>query len=262
MKRYILAALALAGAIAAALPAGHADAGGMQRHLSGATPRVAAPAGSNRGWYLHPNASADAQTYYNQGMARYQHNDYRGAIADFTQAVRLDPHLTQAFHQRARARFLLKDYRGALADFSQTVRLDPHDAKAFEGKCLAHIMLGDDRDAVLDCSRALSLVPTYAHAFRYRALARYHLKDYYGAIADYSSDISLDPADAGAYYSRGLARIALGDRRGAAADWHSAQSLAARQGDKAVDSEARNALSALEHGNTHSKPRQHPKHRR
>lgn len=52
------------------------------------------------------------------------------AIADFTDAITLDPDLAEAYHQRAKARYAAGDTEGAIADIEQTLRHEPRDFAA------------------------------------------------------------------------------------------------------------------------------------
>ena len=56
--------------------------------------------------------------------------DYDRAIADYDQAIRLDPKLTLAYNGRGIVYYDKKDYQHAIADHSQAIKLDPRFAMA------------------------------------------------------------------------------------------------------------------------------------
>jgi Flp pilus assembly protein TadD len=56
--------------------------------------------------------------------------DYKGAIADETVAIKLNPKLNVAYHDRAWARDALRDFPGAMADYNQAIRVYPQDTYA------------------------------------------------------------------------------------------------------------------------------------
>ena len=53
-----------------------------------------------------------------------------GAIADFDEAIKLDPNDATAYNNRGSAKEKLGDYASASADFDQAIKLDPNNATA------------------------------------------------------------------------------------------------------------------------------------
>jgi lipoprotein NlpI len=69
------------------------------------------------------NAPADAKTYYNSGVNKLHMKDIRGALADLSKAIELDPKNPTSFELRARAKVLNGEYEGARIDFRKTIQL-------------------------------------------------------------------------------------------------------------------------------------------
>jgi tetratricopeptide (TPR) repeat protein len=68
---------------------------------------------------------------HRRGHLRFRKGDYDWAIADFTQAIRLDPNYAKAYISRGGAYHNGKrDYDRAIADFETALRLDPNNATA------------------------------------------------------------------------------------------------------------------------------------
>ena len=65
----------------------------------------------------------DARAYFNQGLAKYDLQDYTGAIKDFTRAIELNPKYAEAYGGRGLAKYSLKDKQGALEDLSKSGEL-------------------------------------------------------------------------------------------------------------------------------------------
>jgi tetratricopeptide (TPR) repeat protein len=74
-----------------------------------------------------------AQDYLKSGNAHYEKKDYDKAIADYTEAIKLNPRLAEAYADRGDAYFV-KDPNKALMDFEAALKIDPHNAKAKSGK--------------------------------------------------------------------------------------------------------------------------------
>ena len=57
--------------------------------------------------------------------------DYDRAIADFTEAIRLDPKDDWAYYYRAQSWNAKGEYDKAIADLTEAIRLDPNDASVY-----------------------------------------------------------------------------------------------------------------------------------
>jgi tetratricopeptide (TPR) repeat protein len=63
------------------------------------------------------------EIYYNRGLSKANLLDYRGAIADYTLAIKLNPKLTEAYLNRGIVKNILKDKNGACLDWSKAGEL-------------------------------------------------------------------------------------------------------------------------------------------
>ena len=68
---------------------------------------------------------------------------YDRAIADFTQAIRLDPNDTKAYTERGSAYNAKGDNDRAIADFTQALRLNSNDVAAYNNRGNAYYYKGD-----------------------------------------------------------------------------------------------------------------------
>jgi tetratricopeptide (TPR) repeat protein len=66
-----------------------------------------------------------AIAYFNRAIACKADGDDGRAIADYTEAIRLDPKLAIAYYQRGTAYHALGDFDRAIADYTEAIRLDP-----------------------------------------------------------------------------------------------------------------------------------------
>ena len=73
--------------------------------------------------------------YNNRGLAHYDKEDYDRAIADFTQAIRLDPKFGKAYDARANAYSDKGDHDRAIADYNEAIRIDSANPRAFNNRC-------------------------------------------------------------------------------------------------------------------------------
>ena len=103
---------------------------------------------------LTGNPETDAEAYNNIGVAKERLQDYRGAIADYTKAIEINPNYADTYGNRGNAKERLQDYRGAIADYNKAIELIPNYANAYNTRGLAKAALKDLDGACLDWSKA------------------------------------------------------------------------------------------------------------
>jgi tetratricopeptide (TPR) repeat protein len=172
-----------------------------------------------------------AEEYFNRAYAKAQAEDREGAIADYDQAIRLNPQLAVAYYNRGITRYNKRDVDGAIADYDQAIRLNPRYADAYNNRGLARYSTGNVDTAMADYVQAIRLNPHLAGAHNNRGIARFKKGDVDGAIADYDQAIRLNPQLAQAHCNRGIARLSKDDLDGAIADYDQAIRLNPRYGD-------------------------------
>lgn len=136
-----------------------------------------------------------AAVFSNRGAVYYGKKDYNRAIADFSEAIRIDPDFTNAFHNRGLAYYDKNDYDHAIADYSEVIRLNPKDASAHRDRGLAYSNKNDFDRAIADFSEAIRLKPDYADAFYNRGIAFEKKQDWQKALADFKKFTELAPSD-------------------------------------------------------------------
>ena len=126
--------------------------------------------------------------------------------------------LAWAFYNRGSAYFVKGDNDRAIADRSEAIRLDPKMAIAYSNRCAAYLNKGDNDRAIVDCEKAIQLDPNLVLALVNRAGVWLNKANYDRAIADSSEAIRLDPKSAVAYGDRAQAYLNKGDNDRAIAD--------------------------------------------
>ncbi len=178
----------------------------------GAAPSIASPAQSSS-----PHTAAEFSA---RGFDRQQKkNDIDGALADYDQALALDPHNTEALYRRALARQTKGNWDGALNDYNSLLALAPDNADAYSNRGYVKQTKGDLDGALADYTEALSRKPTSAEAFYNVGLIKVRRGDIDGGMEAFNKAIELNPKLALAYYNRGNAKNAEGNIDGAIADY-------------------------------------------
>ncbi|CAN5258010.1 hypothetical protein BH10ACI1_BH10ACI1_23250 [soil metagenome] len=182
--------------------------------------------------------------YYKLGSDAYDEKDYEKAIANYTQAIRLNSQSADTYYNRALAYYDSEDYEKAIADYTKSIQLKPG-ADAYNNRGLAYELNGNYKLAADDYRTALRIQPGYAlaktnlarveststttntgggggagdgnnrttttttttnNAEYYADLADgyYEKDDFDNALVNYNKAIQLDPRSAGSYVRRGF----------------------------------------------------------
>jgi len=152
------------------------------------------------------------------------------AIAEYTEAIRLNLNDAEAHHKRGNSYAIKGDDDKAIADYTEAVRLDPNHALAYYNRANSYDRKGDDDKAIADFTQAIRLARNFAEAYHNRGLSHDKKGDHDKALADFTEAIRLDPdAAAIAYHSRGVSHAGRGDDDKAIADFTHAIRLAPTQ---------------------------------
>ncbi|HZI17761.1 MAG TPA: tetratricopeptide repeat protein [Pyrinomonadaceae bacterium] len=162
-----------------------------------------------------------ARAYFGRGNNYANKRDHDRAIADYTEAIRLDPKYALVYRNRGISYANKGNFDRAIADYTEAIRLDPNDAAVpYTGRGVGYANKGDYDRAIADHTEAVRLDPKYALAYRNRGWGYANKADYDRAIADFTEAIRLDPNDAAvAYTGRGVSYANKGDYDRAITDY-------------------------------------------
>ena len=97
------------------------------------------------------------ESYYRRGIAYGQNGDYDKAIADFTEAIRLNLKSAPVYYNRGVTYWHRGNHDRATADFNEAIRLDPKLAVAYYGRGCACLYYGQKVKAEMDFVEAKRL---------------------------------------------------------------------------------------------------------
>lgn len=135
-----------------------------------------------------------ASALFNRGAAYDDEHQYKLAIKDYTEVIRLRPDFATAFNARGSAYDEDNQLDNALADYSEAIRLNP--------------------DATLA-----------AYAWANRALLEMRHGLLAQSLSDYNEALKKDSQNGWALYGRGIARLRAGDKAGGSADISAANKI-------------------------------------
>lgn len=152
---------------------------------------------------------------------------YEKALADFSEAIALDPKSVIAYRLRGEAFLTTGQTHKALDDCQAMMALAPQSA---EGYRLCAAVYADDgklAEARADCDRAIALAPTDPGAFLQRGRLAMAEGRFPEALADFTQALTLEPMKAAGYLARGETNLTAGRFLEAAVDFNKAVELEA-----------------------------------
>ena len=136
-----------------------------------------------------------------------------------------DPATAQEYIKRGNFYFEQGDYEAALADYSEAIKLEPGNSYAWAVRGYCQVFRGETEAAFIDLNHAVKLDPRNAYAFSYRSALYVSLGNANQALVDSNRAILLEPNRGFHYYLRGNAWQTKGDARKAKADLDRAENL-------------------------------------
>lgn len=172
--------------------------------------------------------------YFESGNSKGQLKDYKGAIDEYTKAIRADSKYAEAYYMRGKASHeyaisekdvkLTEDFLAkANADIDIAIEINPKFINAYKTRAQYKLnMVSNDIKAMVDYNIILELDPKDVEYYKLRGKLKGDvllLRDFRGAIEDYSKAIEINPNDVDAYYWRAENKLTLNDFKGAVEDY-------------------------------------------
>ena len=151
-------------------------------------------------------------------LSTYANANWSGAIADTTEAIRLDPKNADAYELRARARGRSHAFRAAIDDATESIRLDASRQEAYVIRGAAYNGLGEWSHAVVDLNTVIRRAPDWSWNWFERANAYFGLGEHDRALSDVNHAIELDRSIDQFWYLRGRIHAGRDDYAQALAD--------------------------------------------
>lgn len=191
----------------------------------------------------------DALNLYRRAASLDALGETDRALADYSDAIRIDPKGSLAFLGRG---VLLasrkRSYDRAIEDFSRAIELRPDNPDAYIARGNAYSQIGDNGRAIADLDKAISLAPDDPQAYVVRGLANNRRNEPAAALKDYDRALELAPRFASALANRAAIYASEGK-----------YDLAIRDLDRAIVVEPKNPVALYNRGYAHFAKREYDK---
>ncbi|QYX32547.1 CHAT domain-containing protein [Sphaerospermopsis torques-reginae] len=146
-----------------------------------------------------------AEVLFDQGLQQAKSGDLLGALAFYSQAIKLQPESYEYWFNQGLALFHLQRFEEAISAYDQAINLKPDFAKAWYNRGGVLGELGDFDGAIASFDQAIELKFEYQEAWASRGLALLKLGLIWEAISSYDQALKLQPEDQETWYYRGVA---------------------------------------------------------
>ncbi len=177
---------------------------------------------------LPSNARSAARELAIRGFLKAERGDHRGAIADYTRALSLDPNNLDLYYNRGISRAAVGDRQGAIAAYTQVIRRDPGSGDAYFNRGLVHAQSQQQQAAIADFTQAI-------HIYEVRAAM--------ATLAGETTTLVPNSNLPYLYYNRSRVRAAIGQTLPSLMDLQRAALLAEQTGDRTLAQIIREELS-------------------
>jgi tetratricopeptide (TPR) repeat protein len=158
--------------------------------------------------------------------AAKQNEDYEQAIADYTEAIRLNPRSEKAYFGRGSVLVISGEFGKGNDDLTKAIQLSTNNALAYEMRGYARLGIERYDEAISDYDTALKFNPTNGRVLKVRGEAYYRRHNYTNAIIDFTKALKFRTNDPEIYDDRGGAYWSIHDRDKALDDFNAAVRLA------------------------------------
>lgn len=150
------------------------------------------------------NLLANASSLVTIGNQLLDKGSLDEALANFSQAIALEPGNAMAYADRGMTYIWKHDYARARKDIGQAYALDTHNAIVFHGRGMLALRAGNTSEAITAFTAALQNNPEDLFALQWRAEAYAAAGDFQHACADNAESMRLSPKRLNLYYRQAV----------------------------------------------------------
>ncbi|MBN4065754.1 tetratricopeptide repeat protein [Candidatus Amoebophilus asiaticus] len=143
-----------------------------------------------------------SKEHLQNGISKHEKQNFKGAIKDYSKAIKADKKNKDAYYNRGTCELALKDFKSALTDFDKTLKLDPSFVKAYYSRATVFVSQQKYTQALPDLDKTIELDPTIPNVLTLRGQIRAQSGDKKGACEDFIQAKKNGDKQADKYLSR------------------------------------------------------------
>ena len=130
---------------------------------------------------VRPRNARECVYFSTRGMTYFELGEYIKALADYEEALRLNPQWLEAYEGRAEVYRKMQQYAKAIADYTAALQLKPS-SDLYIARGNLFMLIDQYKQALDNFNEALALSPDSVPAYFGKAYAYYCLEDYQHAL--------------------------------------------------------------------------------
>ncbi len=154
----------------------------------------------NQALVLNPN---NPRAYIARADVYEERKEWDLALADYNRAIEIDANFAPAYRSRGYFYMARKQWDLALADFNKAITIDPNNPNSYEMRGIFYNFQSEEELAIADLTKAIEINPYSVVAYLMRGFAYDNWQKWDLALADYRKGIELDPNSGLGYEGRG-----------------------------------------------------------
>ncbi len=143
-----------------------------------------------------------SEEHLENGVSKHNKEDFKGAIKDYTKAIKADKKNKVAYFNRGTCELALEDFNAAMADFDKTINLDPQYVTAYYSRASVFVSQQKYKDALPDLDKTIELNPAIPNALTLRGQIRAQTGNKKGACEDFNMAKEIGDKQADKYLSQ------------------------------------------------------------
>ena len=102
-------------------------------------------------------SQSGAEEHFSAGEQLQDQEHWEEAIAEYDEAIRLNPQNADAYSNRGFAYFKLDQFEQAIQDYGEAIRLDPRNPMLYATRAVTYRFIDKNDEAIADLEKVISL---------------------------------------------------------------------------------------------------------